>query len=373
MTDCPDIKTPLPGPKAKAHHRARRAPSCRRPTRAAIRSSSRAATAPSVEDVDGNVFLDCAAGIAVNSTGHSHPDVVKAITEQAQKFLHMSGTDFYYEPQVRLAEELAAIVPIAGRRAVVLRQLRHRGDRSVPQAGALRDRAAEHHRVPRRVPRPDDGLAVADGEQGGPAARLRAADAGRVSRAVSGLLPLPARARRPRAAPAECLDFIEHQLFVQLVSPDEVAAIVVEPIQGEGGYVVAPDAVPAAAARADEEARHPARRRRGAVGHGPDRQDVRDRALGVEPDVVAIAKGIASGLPLGVAVRARRPDDVAARRAREHVRRQPGVVRRGARDDHAAEGAADGERRGRRRAPDGRAAGARRTSTRSSATCAAAG
>src|SRR5213078_5032502 len=67
-----------------------------------------------VEDVDGNVFLDCAAGIAVTSTGHSHPDVVRAITEQAGKFLHMSGTDFYYEPQVRLAEELAAIAPIKG-------------------------------------------------------------------------------------------------------------------------------------------------------------------------------------------------------------------------------------------------------------------
>src|SRR3954452_9018746 len=67
-----------------------------------------------VEDVDGNRFLDCAAGIAVNSTGHSHPDVVAAIVEQSQKFLHMSGTDFYYEPQVRLAEELASIVPIGG-------------------------------------------------------------------------------------------------------------------------------------------------------------------------------------------------------------------------------------------------------------------
>ena len=67
-----------------------------------------------VEDVDGNVFLDCAAGIAVNATGHSHPDVVKAITEQAQRFLHMSGTDFYYEPQVKLAEELAAVAPIDG-------------------------------------------------------------------------------------------------------------------------------------------------------------------------------------------------------------------------------------------------------------------
>src|SRR5581483_5802055 len=67
-----------------------------------------------VEDVDGNVFLDCAAGIAVNSTGHSHPDVVRAIVDQAQKFLHMSGTDFYYEAQVRLAELLGEIAPMRG-------------------------------------------------------------------------------------------------------------------------------------------------------------------------------------------------------------------------------------------------------------------
>src|SRR5436309_9773220 len=67
-----------------------------------------------VEDVDGNVFLDCAAGIAVTGTGHSHPDVVNAIVEQAHKYLHMSGTDFYYEPQVELAEKVADLVPIPG-------------------------------------------------------------------------------------------------------------------------------------------------------------------------------------------------------------------------------------------------------------------
>src|SRR6185312_10696725 len=67
-----------------------------------------------VEDVDGNVFLDCAAGIAVNSTGHSHPDVVKAIVDQAQRFLHMSGTDFYYEGQVQLAERFGELAPIDG-------------------------------------------------------------------------------------------------------------------------------------------------------------------------------------------------------------------------------------------------------------------
>ena len=103
----PHITTALPGPRAKAiidRDKAVVSPSY---TRGYPLVMARG-TGSAVEDVDGNVFLDCAAGIAVNSTGHSHPAVVKAITEQAQKFLHMSGTDFYYEPQVKLAEELAA-------------------------------------------------------------------------------------------------------------------------------------------------------------------------------------------------------------------------------------------------------------------------
>src|SRR4249919_2098221 len=109
----PNLKTPLPGPNAKAiieRDKAVVSPSYTRGYPLVIARG----TGSSVEDVDGNVFLDCAAGIAVTSTGHSHPAVVAAITDQAQKFLHMSGTDFYYEPQVRLAEELAAIVPIRG-------------------------------------------------------------------------------------------------------------------------------------------------------------------------------------------------------------------------------------------------------------------
>src|SRR6266542_4198282 len=111
--NAPHIRTPLPGPKAKAIiDRDQRvvSPSYTRGYPLVIERGSGAI----VEDVDGNLFLDCAAGIAVNSTGHSHPDVVAAITAQAQKFLHMSGTDFYYEPQVRLAEELAAIAPMDG-------------------------------------------------------------------------------------------------------------------------------------------------------------------------------------------------------------------------------------------------------------------
>jgi len=109
----PDIKTPLPGPKAKAiiqRDAAFVSPSYTRPYPLVMARGDGAV----VEDVDGNRFLDCAAGIAVTSTGHSHPEVVQAIVEQAQKFLHMSGTDFYYEPQVRLAEEIARIVPIDG-------------------------------------------------------------------------------------------------------------------------------------------------------------------------------------------------------------------------------------------------------------------
>src|SRR5437773_11942394 len=109
----PCIKTPLPGPRAKAiidRDSAVVSPSYTRGYPLVIERG----TGATVEDVDGNVFLDCAAGIAVNSTGHSHPDVVKAITEQAQKFLHMSGTDFYYKQQVRLAEDLAAVVPMTG-------------------------------------------------------------------------------------------------------------------------------------------------------------------------------------------------------------------------------------------------------------------
>src|SRR5438128_7983166 len=113
MTNTPQIKTALPGPKAAAII-ARDAvvvsPSYTRGYPLVIQRGSGAL----VEDVDGNVFLDCAAGIAVNSTGHSHPDVVKAIVSQSERFLHMSGTDFYYEVQVRLAEEMAAIAPFRG-------------------------------------------------------------------------------------------------------------------------------------------------------------------------------------------------------------------------------------------------------------------
>ena len=224
------------------------------------------------------MFLDCAAGIAVNSTGHSHPG--------RREGDHRAGAEVPAHVGHRLLLRAAG----AARRGAG-------GDRADSAAACgrfsatpapKRSKRASSWRATRPAARTSSrssaafhgrthGLAVADGEQGDSAARLRSADARRLSRAVSGPLSAAARARRRRAAPTACLDFIEHQLFAHLVSPDEVAAIVVEPIQGEGGYVVAPDEFLQRLRELTNEARHPARRRRSAVGHGTDREDVRDR------------------------------------------------------------------------------------------------
>ncbi len=194
-----------------------------------------------VEDVDGNQFLDCAAGIAVNSTGHSHPDVVAAIVEQSQKFLHMSGTDFYYEPQVRLAEEIGRIVPIDGGVKCFFSNSGTEANEAAIKLARYHSKRPVPDRVPRLVPRPHARLARLDLEPRRAAQGLRAGDdAGRVPRAVSGRLSRAAAGVSPAQVAAESIAWIEDRLFVNLVSPDEVAAIVVEPIQGEGGYIVPP-------------------------------------------------------------------------------------------------------------------------------------
>ena len=112
-TTLPHLVTKVPGPKALAQVAADQAVVSGSLPRAYPFAPVRG-FGMGVEDQDGNVFLDFCAGIAVNSTGHSHPDVVAAIIDQAQKFLHMSGTDFYYEPQVQLAEAFNAIAPFSG-------------------------------------------------------------------------------------------------------------------------------------------------------------------------------------------------------------------------------------------------------------------
>jgi 4-aminobutyrate aminotransferase len=295
----PEIKTALPGPKARAiidRDASVVSPSYTRPYPLVMERGFGAM----VEDVDGNVFLDCAAGIAVNATGHAHPDVVKAISDQAQRFLHMSGTDFYYEPQVRLAEELAAIAPIDG------------GVRSF--FGNSGTEAIEACiKLARYSTRRDNIIAFLGGFHGRTLGALSLTASKAIQRRGFGPMmpgvyhaPYPDCYRCPVGldsanCAAECLEYLEEQIFVHLVSPDEVAAIVVEPIQGEGGYVVAPDQFLARLREITKE--------NGIVLVADEVQSGMGRTgrmfavehAAVRPDMIAIAKGIASGLPLGVA------------------------------------------------------------------------
>src|SRR5438128_2463636 len=299
MADAPLIRTPLPGPKAQAliaRDRKVVSPSYTRGYPLVIERGS----GVFVEDVDGNVFLDCAAGIAVNSTGHSHPDVVRAITAQAGRFLHMSGTDFYYEPQVRLAEELAAAVPIGGG---VKSFFGNSGTEAIEASIKLARYATGRAGI----------IAFHGGFHGRTMGSLALTGSKAVQRRGFGPLmpgvyhaPYPYTYRTPPGLTAEqyiaeCLDYIANQLFLQLVSPDEVAAFVVEPIQGEGGYTVAPDEF--------LQGLRELSRKHGILlvvdevqsGMGRTGKMFAIEHSGVEPDVVATAKGIASGMPLGVA------------------------------------------------------------------------
>jgi len=300
MISTPQLKTKLPGPKAKAlidrdAHVV--SPSYTRGYPLVMERGYGAM----VEDVDGNVFLDCAAGIAVNATGHSHPDVVKAITDQAQKFLHMSGTDFYYEPQVKLAEDLASVAPIDG------------GARSF--FGNSGTEAIEACiKLARYSTRRDNIIAFLGGFHGRTLGALSLTASKAIQRRGFGPM-MPGVYHAPYAdcyrcplglkndnCAAECVDFIEDQIFLHLVSPDEVAAMVVEPIQGEGGYVVPPDQFMQRLREltkthgillvADEVQ----------SGMGRSGKMFAIEYTGVRPDMIAIAKGIASGMPLGVAV-----------------------------------------------------------------------
>jgi 4-aminobutyrate aminotransferase len=298
ITTVPDLKTVLPGPKAKAiiDRDARVvSPSYTRDYPLVIARGEGAA----VEDVDGNVFLDCAAGIAVTATGHSHPDVVKAVVDQAQKFLHMSGTDFYYEPQVRLAEELAAIAPMKG-------QNRSFFGNSGTEANEAALKLAKYYTKRHNI------IAFFGAFHGRSMGSLSLTASKITQRRGFGPLmpgtyhaPYPDSYRRPAnhspdSWAAECLRFIEEQLFTHVVSPDEVAAVMVEPIQGEGGYIVPPDSF--------MQGLRELTRKHGILLIADEVQSGMGRSgrmfaiehTAVEPDIVTMAKGIASGLPLGV-------------------------------------------------------------------------
>ncbi|HTS14372.1 MAG TPA: aminotransferase class III-fold pyridoxal phosphate-dependent enzyme [Candidatus Sulfotelmatobacter sp.] len=281
----PHLVTELPGPKARAHiafDEAVTSPSLPRAYPIVpVRGDGVA-----IEDIDGNVFLDFAAGIAVSSTGHGHPDVLRAMSRQLADLVHFSASDFYLPIYAHAAAEMARIAPISGPSRVFLG---NSGAEAVEAALKL----ARHHTRRQYV---IAFLGAFHGRTYG-AVSLTASKA----KYHAGFGPLlPGVIHVPFGSAG--LDELEQRVFKRLVPPDEVAAIFVEPIQGEGGYVV-PDAdfLPRLRRICDahgillvaDEVQSGAGRtgRMWAIEH-----------WGVEPDVLVAAKGIASGMPISAVV-----------------------------------------------------------------------
>ncbi len=254
-----------------------------------------------VEDVDGNEFLDFAAGIAVNSTGHCHPEVVAAIQQQAAELIHISGTDFYYEHMIQLAERLSAVAPMPGPHRFYF-------GNSGAEAVECALKIARYHTQRQNV------IAFFGAFHGRTMGALSlTASKPQQKRRFSPMLPGVTHIRYPytyrgcSGGPQEeeafalgCARYIEEKLFHTILAPEEVAAIFVEPIQGEGGYVVAPTIFMQELRRicdkygillvADEVQ----------CGAGRSGKWWAIEHTGVQPDIVCMAKGIASGMPLGI-------------------------------------------------------------------------
>jgi 4-aminobutyrate aminotransferase len=293
----PEIKTELPGPKAAALlERDQRfvSPSYTRAYPLVVARGSGAV----IEDVDGNLFLDFTAGIAVTATGHCHPQVVAAIQDQAAKLIHMSGTDFYYEPQIDLAQRLAESAP-----------------GTTPKRVFFTNSGAEALEAALKLARWHTGRSRAIAFLGAFHGRTYGAMSLSGSKLVhrrgfSPLVPDIHHVPYPRGctkcasvdAGCECVRQIEETVLKRTAPPEEVAAIFVEPIQGEGGYHV-PSAgfLPALRALCDkynillvaDEVQS---------GMGRTGKLYAVEHWGIEPDIVCLAKGIASGMPLGAII-----------------------------------------------------------------------
>src|SRR5258708_26517085 len=230
----PHIQTDLPGPTAGALLDGATAfvsPSYTRAYPLVVDQGSGAV----IRDVDGNLFLDFTAGIAVCTTGHCHPEVVAAIRDQAGKLIHMSGTDFYYGPQIELAERLAALVPGNSPKKVFFS---NSGAEAIESALKL----ARHHTRRSR-------LVAFFGAFHGRTYGAMSLSASKLPhrRGFSPLVPDIHHVPFPRDCPGcgeqcDCLRPIE-ELFHRTAPPDEVAAIFVAAVQGEGGYRVSPPGV----------------------------------------------------------------------------------------------------------------------------------
>jgi 4-aminobutyrate aminotransferase len=283
----PHIVTELPGPKARAHvayDETWTSPSLPRaypivPVRG---------DGLTVEDIDGNLFLDFAAGIAVNSTGHSHPMVVAAIKEQAAELIHFSASDFYLPIYPEVCQRLAELAPIKGGRA---RTYLGNSGAEVVEASIKLARYATHR------PYVVAFLGAFHGRTYG-AVSLTASKA-KYHAGFGPLLPGVFHAPYGRV---EDLRWFDEVLFDKLAPANEVAAIIVEPVQGEGGYIVPEDGF--LQGLRDICDRHGILLIADEIQSGAGRTGKlwAVEHWGVEPDILLSAKGIASGMPLGAMV-----------------------------------------------------------------------
>ena len=254
-----------------------------------------------IHDPDGNTFLDFTAGIAVCATGHCHPHVVNAIKDQAERLIHMSGTDFYYTPQIALATKLAQLVPGNGNNKVYF-----------GNSGAEAVEAA--FKLARWYTQRELNIAFFGAFHGRTMGALsltasKAIQKKHYNPLVPGITHIPYaycyRCPHNMCYPdcgIECVRWIEDFLFRSTMPPEEVAAIFVEPIQGEGGYIVPP---PEFHVELDKLAK-----KYGILLVADEVQSGMGRTgkmfamehFGVTPDIIALAKGIASGMPLGAMV-----------------------------------------------------------------------
>ena len=297
MKKWPLIHTPLPGPKARKlidQDRTYVSPSYTRYYPLVVEK----AKGLWVHDVDGNIFLDFTAGIAVCATGHCHPRVIKAIKKQADLLLHMSGTDFYYKPQIILAKKLANLMPGKGGKKVYF-----------GNSGAEAVEAA--FKLARWHTKRELNLAFYGAFHGRTMGALSLTASKTIQKKhynplVPGITHIPYaycyRCPYNLCYPEcelGCVRWVEDTLFRTTIPPEEVATIFVEPIQGEGGYIVPPPEFHREMNRiakkygilyvADEVQ----------SGMGRTGKMFAMEHFGVDPDIIALAKGIASGMPLG--------------------------------------------------------------------------
>jgi len=296
----PKIRTSLPGPKAReiiSRDKRYMSPSYTRDYPFVMDHGE----GVYVVDVDGNVFLDFTAGIAVCATGHANPKVVSAIRKQAGKFIHMSGTDFYYNIQVELAERLCRVVPIKGKKRVFFT---NSGAEAIEAAMKL----ARYHTMRHQF------LAFFNAFHGRTLGALSLTGSKIIQKKgfyplIPGVVHVPYSYcyRCPYNLQYDscclyCLKYIEDMLFLKTVDPDDVAAIFVEPVQGEGGYVVPPVEFMKGLRRicskygillvCDEVQ----------SGMGRTGKMFAVQHFGIQPDIICLAKGIASGMPLGAII-----------------------------------------------------------------------